>query len=43
MMGYYGDMMGGWGGIGVFGFLFHLELVIIGALVIAWLWKQVNK
>ena len=42
MMGYY-SMMGDWGGVGVFGLLFHLELVIIGALLIAWLWKQVRK
>ncbi|HXV27268.1 MAG TPA: hypothetical protein VD862_04590 [Candidatus Paceibacterota bacterium] len=42
MMGYEG-MMGGWGGGLVFGSLFQIELVVIGALLIAWLWKQVNK
>jgi len=42
MYGYY-NMMGGWGGVGLFGLLFHLELVVIGALIIAWLWKQLQK
>ncbi len=42
MMGYYGSMMGGWGW-GFFGFVTWLEVVIIGALLIAWLWKQIKK
>lgn len=44
MMGYYGgSMMDNWGMMGLFGFLVMLELPIIGALVIAWLWKQLKK
>jgi len=43
-MGYYGNsMMSGWGILGVFGLLIWLELPIIGALCIAWLWKNLNK
>ena len=45
MMGYYSQMMGGWGwsGMGLLGLITWLEVVIIGALLIAWLWKKVNK
>lgn len=44
MMGYYyNSMMGNWGSVGLFGLLFQLELVVIGALVIAWLWKKLQK
>jgi len=41
MYGYY-NMMGG-SGVGLFGLLLHLELVVIGGLIIAWLWKQLQK
>lgn len=34
---------GAWGGLSVFGFLFQLEVVVIGALVIVWLWKKISK
>lgn len=40
---YYNYMMGDWGSWGLFGSLIHLELVIIGALIIVWLWKSINK
>ena len=44
MMGYYyNTMMGSWGTGGVFGLIFYAELVIIGALIIAWLWKRLQK
>lgn len=43
-MGYYSSMMGNdWGALGLFGTLIHVEAVIIGALLIAWLWKQLKK
>ena len=40
---YYGSMMGGLGLMGLFGSVFMVELVVIGALLIAWLWKQLQK
>lgn len=44
MMGYYGSsMMGNWGMMGALGLIIWLELPIIGALVIAWLWKQLKR
>ena len=43
MMGYYGSMMGGWGFMGYFWFITWLEIIVIGALLIAWLWKQIKK
>ncbi len=43
MMGYYGYDMMGWGAGWLFGGILYLEIVIIGALLIAWLWKQLKK
>ena len=43
MFGYYGSMMGDWGMMGFFGFITWVEVVIIGALLIVWLWKQIKK
>ncbi len=43
-MGYYGyEMMSGWGGGWLLGGILYIELVIIGALLIGWLWKQLKK
>ena len=44
MMGYYGSVMGGWswGAMGLFMFVVQVELVVIGALLIAYLWKKVK-
>ncbi len=42
MMGYYGSMSD-WGFMGYFGFVTWLEVIVIGALLIAWLWKQIKK
>lgn len=39
MMYGYGNMMG----MGVFGSIVAIELVVLIALAIAWLWRDVNK
>lgn len=44
MMGYYGyDMMDGFGAAWIFGSIVYLEVIVIGALLIGWLWKQLKK
>lgn len=43
----WGDMMGGWNGFGVFGSwlvtLTWFVWLIVGILVVIWLWRQINK
>lgn len=40
MMGYYNNMMAGWG---LFGTITWLFLIVFLGLGIAWFWKGINK
>ena len=43
MMNYYGNMMGWGGGYGgAFGWVSELVWLIVGIMLIVWLWKQIK-
>lgn len=39
----WGNMMGGWNGVGALGLIFWIILLVDAILLGMWLWKQLQK